>query len=133
VVGGGFSGVNTALELAERGFDVVLLEANRISWGASGRNGGQIIGGIGHDPERFVKAIGEDGVRTIYQMGIEARDVIRERIETYDIDCDLKWGYCDVALKPRHMKQFAEWREFEKSIGNPTLHAAGPRGTRCST
>ena len=119
VVGGGFSGVNTALELAERGYDVILLEANRISWGASGRNGGQIIGGIGHDPERFVKAIGEEGVRTIYQMGIEARDVIRERIETYDIQCDLKWGYCDVALKPRHMRQFAEWQAFEKSIGNP--------------
>jgi gamma-glutamylputrescine oxidase len=119
VVGGGFSGVNTALELAERGRDVVLLEAHRISWGASGRNGGQIIGGIGHDPERFVKAIGEDGVRTIYQMGLEAREVIRERIDTYAIDCDLKWGYCDVALKPRHMKQFAEWREFEKRIGNP--------------
>ncbi|MEM1187394.1 MAG: FAD-binding oxidoreductase [Pseudomonadota bacterium] len=119
VVGGGFSGVNTALELAERGFDVVLLEANRVSWGASGRNGGQIIGGIGHDPERFVKRIGEEGVRAIYQMGIEARDVIRERVETYEIDCDLKWGYCDVALKPRHMKQFAEWKEFEESIGNP--------------
>jgi glycine/D-amino acid oxidase-like deaminating enzyme len=119
VVGGGFSGVNTALELAERGYDVVLLEANRISWGASGRNGGQIIGGIGHGPERFIKSIGEDGVRAIYQMGIEARDVIRERVETYEIDCNLKWGYCDVALKPRHMKQFAEWRDFEKRIGNP--------------
>jgi gamma-glutamylputrescine oxidase len=65
-------------------------------------------------------------VRTIYQMGIEAREVIRERVETYAIDCDLKWGYCDVALKPRHMKQFAEWQEFEKSIGNP-------HPTRCWT
>jgi glycine/D-amino acid oxidase-like deaminating enzyme len=119
VVGGGFSGVNTALELAERGYDVILLEANRISWGASGRNGGQIIGGIGRDPERFVKRIGEDGVRTIYQMGLEAREVIRERIETYEIDCDLKWGYCDLALKPRHMKMFAEWQAFEQEIGNP--------------
>ena len=119
VVGGGFSGVNTAVELAERGFEVVLLEANRIGWGATGRNGGQIIGGIGHDPERFVKAIGEDGVRTIYQMGIEARDIIRERIDTYDIDCDLKWGYCDVTLKPRHLRKFAEWKTFEASIGNP--------------
>jgi gamma-glutamylputrescine oxidase len=118
VVGAGFSGVNTALELAERGVDVVLLEANRIGWGASGRNGGQIIGGIGHDPERFEKHIGKDGVAAIYQMGLEARDIIRERIERYSIDCDLKWGYCDVALKPRHMKQFAEWRDFRKSIGN---------------
>ena len=119
VVGGGFSGVNTALELAERGYDVILLEANRVSWGASGRNGGQVIGGIGHDPERFAKRIGEDGVRTIHQMGIEAREVLRERVETYEIDCDLKWGYCDVALKPRHMKMFAEWQTFEKEIGNP--------------
>lgn len=118
VVGAGFSGTNTALELAERGIDVVLLEANRIGWGASGRNGGQIIGGIGHAPERFEKHIGKDGVAAIYQMGLEARDIIRERVERYNIDCDLKWGYCDVALKPRHMKQFAEWREFEKSIGN---------------
>ena len=119
VVGGGFSGVNTALELAERGVDVALVEANRIGWGASGRNGGQVIGGIGHTPERFRKAIGEDGIRSIYAMGIEARDVIRERVERYTIPCDLKWGYCDVALKPRHMKAFAEWQEFEKTIGNP--------------
>ncbi len=119
VVGGGFSGVNTALELAERGVDVVLLEANRISWGASGRNGGQIIGGIGHDPERFEKHIGEAGVRAIYAMGLEAANIIRERVAKYRVDCDLKWGYCDVALKPRHMKQFAQWKAFEQEIGNP--------------
>ncbi len=119
VVGGGFTGINTTLELAERGIDVVLLEANRCGWGASGRNGGQIIGGIGHDPERFQKQIGESGVRAIYAMGLEAREVIRERVDKYAIDCDLKWGYCDVALKPRHMHQFAEWRDFERSIGNP--------------
>jgi len=119
VVGGGFSGVNTAVELSERGLDVVLLEANRIGWGASGRNGGQIIGGIGHTPERFKKSIGESGINAIYQMGVEARDIIKDRVATYDIDCDLKWGYCDVALKPKHMKQFAAWRDWEKAIGNP--------------
>lgn len=119
VVGGGFTGVNTALELSERGFSVALLESNRIGWGASGRNGGQIIGGIGHDPERFVRAIGESGVQAIHQMGIEARDIIAERVERYAIACDLKWGYCDVALKPRHMKEFAEWKDLQAEIGNP--------------
>lgn len=122
VIGGGFTGVNTALELTERGRDVVLLEANRISWGASGRNGGQIIGGIGHDPERFQKHIGEEGVRAVYQMGLEAGEIIRERVQKYQIDCDLKWGYCDVALKPRHMKDFAQSKAFAKTIGNPHAH-----------
>jgi len=119
VVGGGFSGVNTALELAERGYSVVLLEARRISWGATGRNGGQVIGGIGHDPERFERRIGAEGVRDIYRMGLECCDIVRERVAKYAIDCDLKWGYCDVALKPRHMKEFARAKAFEQRMGNP--------------
>ena len=65
VVGGGFSGVNTALELAQRGFSVVLLEAHRIGWGASGRNGGQLIRGVGHDVEQFLPVIGADGVKAL--------------------------------------------------------------------
>ena len=119
VVGGGFTGVNTAVELVERGYSVVLLEANRISWGASGRNGGQVIGGIGHGAERFKKRIGEEGIKGIYQMGLEANEIIRERVSKYDIDCELKWGYCDVALKPRHMKEFAQWKADEERLGNP--------------
>ncbi|WP_155718096.1 NAD(P)/FAD-dependent oxidoreductase, partial [Pseudomonas fluorescens] len=53
VIGGGFTGVNTAIELAQRGLSVVLLEARCIGWGASGRNGGQLIRGIGHDVSGF--------------------------------------------------------------------------------
>jgi gamma-glutamylputrescine oxidase len=119
VVGGGFSGVNTALELAERGYSVVLLEARRIGWGATGRNGGQVVGGIGHSAERFEKRIGADGVRAIYQMGVECCDIVRERVHKYAIDCDLKWGYCDVALKPRHMKEFAESKAYAEKMGIP--------------
>jgi gamma-glutamylputrescine oxidase len=58
VVGGGFSGLNTALELAERGLRVVLLEARKIAWGASGRNGGQLIRGVGHGLDQFANVIG---------------------------------------------------------------------------
>lgn len=119
VVGGGFSGVNTCLELSEKGYSVVLLEAHRIAWGASGRNGGQVIGGICDDPGKFEKSLGKKDVNTIYQMGFEANEIIRERVAKYEIDCDLKWGYCDVAIKPRHMKAFKEWQAHALKIGNP--------------
>jgi hypothetical protein len=59
IIGGGFTGLNTAINLAEAGYKVVLLEANRIGWGASGRNGGQLIRGIGHDTSQFARWIGE--------------------------------------------------------------------------
>ncbi len=119
VVGGGFSGVNTMLELTERGDQVVLLEANRVAWGASGRNGGQIIGGLGHDPDKFRGQIGADGVRRIYDMGVECVEIIRERVARYAIDCDIRWGYCDVALKPKHMDWFRETQAEQREAGYP--------------
>ena len=93
IVGGGFSGVATAVELCERGYKVVLIEANRIGCGASGRNGGQIIGGYGANPAAFRSSIGSEGVKVVENMGVECVDIIKARIEMYKIDCDLKWGY----------------------------------------
>lgn len=110
VVGGGFSGVNTALELAERGYRVVLLEARRIGWGASGRNGGQLVRGIGHGLEPFRKALGDAGLAEVEAMGSEATDIVAERVKRYGIDCDLRWGYADVANRPRH------WRELQRDF-----------------
>ncbi|MEX1056572.1 MAG: FAD-binding oxidoreductase, partial [Natronospirillum sp.] len=106
VVGGGYSGVNTALELAERGFDVTLVEARQVGWGASGRNGGQLIRGVGHGTEPFLKYIGAAGVAAINAMGFEAIELVRHRIAQYDIECDLRWGYCDLANKPAHYRAF---------------------------
>ncbi len=119
IVGGGFTGVNLAVELCERGFEVALLEANRIAWGASGRNGGQIIGGIGHDASKFKRQIGDEGVQMIRDMGIECVEIIRERVEKYSIDCDIAWGYCDVALKPKHMEWFKESQQDHRDTGHP--------------
>ncbi|KZX78703.1 FAD-dependent oxidoreductase [Oleiphilus sp. HI0009] len=119
VIGGGFSGVNTALELAERGFKVVLLEAYRIGWGASGRNGGQLIQGVVHGIEPFVKALGEEGVKAIEDMGFESVNIVRERVKKYNIDCDLKMGYCDLAHKPRHVEDFKEHKAWLDKIGYP--------------
>jgi len=117
VVGGGFSGLNAAIELAERGFSVVLLEAHQIGWGASGRNGGQLIRGVGHDLEQFRPLLGDEGVRALKLMGLEAVEIVRRRIAKYAIDCDLTWGYCDLATKPRHLADFQAAYDDLKSLG----------------
>ena len=117
VVGGGFSGLNTAIELAERGLRVVLLEARQIGWGASGRNGGQLIRGVGHGLDQFKKIIGQDGVRDLKLMGLEAVEIVRERVTKHAIECDLTWGYCDVANKPADLQGFIQDAEELRSLG----------------
>ncbi|MDH4610130.1 FAD-binding oxidoreductase [Pseudomonas sp. BN102] len=117
IVGGGFSGLNTAIELARRGLSVVLLEARQIGWGASGRNGGQLIRGVGHGVEQFEPLIGADGVRALKLMGLEAVEIVRQRVEEFAIDCDLTWGYCDLANRPRDLAGFAEDMEELKGLG----------------
>ena len=117
VVGGGFTGLNTALELAERGMSVILLEAYKIGWGASGRNGGQLIRGVGHGLEQFEGIIGKDGVRQMKLMGLQAVEIVRQRVERFNIACDLTWGYCDLANKPRDLEGFAEEADELRSLG----------------
>ncbi|MGE8360614.1 NAD(P)/FAD-dependent oxidoreductase [Pseudomonas sp.] len=117
IVGGGFSGLNTAIELAQKGLSVVLLEAHKIGWGASGRNGGQLIRGVGHGLEQFENVIGADGVRELKLMGLEAVEIVRRRVEQFGIDCDLTWGYCDLANKPRDLAGFAEDAAELRSLG----------------
>jgi len=114
VIGAGFTGVSTALYLAERGYKVHVVEANRVGWGASGRNGGQIISGI--SGERIIaKRLGQDGERIMWEMGWAGHEIIQERVETYGIDCDLKWGYLDVAIKQRHIRaQLDDLEALEK-------------------
>ena len=105
ICGGGFTGIATALSLAERGYSVVVLEQNRIGWGASGRNGGQMIGGFSGE-ELMAKRLGPEVHDLIWDIGWRGNDIIAERVKKYAIDCDFKYGYMDVALKPRHMREF---------------------------
>lgn len=106
VIGAGFTGISTALALAERSYNVCVLEANRIGWGASGRNGGQLIAGI--SGEQKLLDANPDLADLIWDMRWRGHEIIRERIERYEIDCDLKYGYVDVAIKPRHVLDFQE-------------------------
>lgn len=101
VVGGGFTGLTAALNLAERGFKVVLLEQARIAWGASGRNGGQVNLGLRKGPEELISAFGLERARTLFNMGEEARRIIAGRVAKHGIKCDFKPGTLHAASKPR--------------------------------
>jgi len=102
VVGAGFTGVATALTLAERGYSVALIEANRVGWGATGRNGGQLINGItGLDKIR--KKHGEGIADMLWDLRWRGNDIVHDWVEKYAIECDLKNGFIETALKPRHM------------------------------
>ncbi|MDH5619899.1 MAG: FAD-binding oxidoreductase [Gammaproteobacteria bacterium] len=105
VVGAGFTGVATALTLAERGFSVALVEANRVGWGASGRNGGQLINGIS-GLARIAKRRGSGYDAMLWELKWRGNDIIHERVAKYGIECDLKSGFVEVATKPRHTACF---------------------------
>ena len=115
VVGAGFTGISTALYLAERGYDVHVVEANRVGWGASGRNGGQMIGGIAGE-HRIARHHGRDVEELFGELRWEGHDIIRDRISKYGIACDLKHGYIDVAIKPRHLRDIES--EYETLAGS---------------
>jgi gamma-glutamylputrescine oxidase len=93
VVGGGFAGLNTALGLVERGHrDVVLLEAQRVGHGASGRNGGFVFGGYSRGEGRLLSDLGPDASREVYGWTLDAVRRIRARIDRYGIPCDVVDG-----------------------------------------
>jgi len=111
IVGGGLAGLSAALELAERGLDVVLLEAKELGWGASGRNGGQAIHGLACDQGEIEAQLGASDARRVWDMTLEALDLIRERCARHAIDCDWRDGYLGVATNARKGRALAEWTE----------------------
>ena len=117
VIGGGFTGVNSAIELAQRGLSVILLEARRIGWGASGRNGGQLIRGIGHDVSGFARYVGAEGVRYLEQAGIDSVALVGQRVREHGIDCDLRWGFCELANTPAQFAAFRAEQEHLAALG----------------
>jgi gamma-glutamylputrescine oxidase len=108
VVGGGFTGVAAAVELAERGRRVVLLEARKIGWGASGRNGGQVTGSLSGDAaitRQLRRTIGSQAEDFVWNLRWRGHAIIEARVARYAIACDLKHGHLQAALKPCHMTE----------------------------
>ena len=114
VLGAGYTGLSAALHLAERGFKVTVLEAKRVGWGASGRNGGQIVTGYNPSIADLGQWVGADDARQLWGLAAEARRLLTDTITRHGIACALTRGYLFAGLKPRHMADLqtmaAEWR-----------------------
>lgn len=106
IIGGGFTGVATAVELAEKGYQVALLEANKIAWGATGRNGGQVTGSLSGDAamtKQLRRQLGQEAEDYVWNLRWRGHDIIKNRVAKYGIDCDLKFGHIQTAYRPAHM------------------------------
>lgn len=131
VIGGGFTGINTAIELAERGRNVVLLEAHRVGWGASGRNGGQVTGSLSGDgamAREFGRVLGARTADYIWDLRWRGHAILKARVARHGIDCDLKHGHLQTATKPAHIPElramFAEAQA--RGMGADVAWVEGP-------
>ncbi|MDD2705366.1 MAG: FAD-binding oxidoreductase [Acidocella sp.] len=105
VIGAGFTGTAAALELAERGFSVALVEGVRVGFGASGRNGGQIVNGYSRDLDVISARYGENAGRVIGALACEGGNIIRERVAKYNIQCDIQPGMLTTAFSAKQMRE----------------------------
>ncbi len=115
VVGAGYAGLSTAISLAEHGFSVIVVEAAEVGWGASGRNGGQIVNGLNASLETIQRRYGEKTAGFFGTLLQEGAGIIYDRVERYGINCDLKRGNIYAAYTPKHMEELkakqALWRQ----------------------
>src|SRR5690606_38511743 len=100
VIGGGFTGLSAALACAERGFSVILVEAEKIGFGASGRNGGQLIPGLRWSASELEAEFGHERATALFDLCWRDNRV-KARIARHGIDCDLKAGHLEAAWRPK--------------------------------
>jgi gamma-glutamylputrescine oxidase len=131
VVGAGIAGVSTALHLAQRGYRVTLLEAERVGWGASGRSGAQALFGVAASQDKLERLVGAADARRIWDMSVESLDLMRDLIATHAIDCDFVPGQMHVAIKPRQWDELRHWHdELHEGYGYTTVSLKDQAETR---
>lgn len=116
VVGGGYTGLSAALHAAEAGFSVVLLEGERIGWGASGRNGGQMIPGLRWSAADLVTRFGAGHAAQLLATANLAGERVRSRIARHAISCDLRHGHLLAAAKPAHLQDMKRERDLLEQL-----------------
>ncbi|MDT8990524.1 FAD-binding oxidoreductase [Curvibacter sp. APW13] len=108
VVGGGIAGLSTAIELAQRGLSVHVLEGQRLGFGASGRNGGQVLHSLACDLGVVERQLGADAAREVFHTTVESIHLLQQRCAEFSIDADWQPGYVSVAVKPRKARELMD-------------------------
>ncbi len=127
VIGGGFTGLSAALSAAEAGMSVILLEAETIGYGASGRNGGQLIPGLRWSLGELAASFGIVRAKAIFALALDARDAVYTRIARHGIACDLRPGHLEAAHKPLHFEEMCRETDLRRSeLGDETLEIIAP-------
>lgn len=121
IIGAGYTGLSSALFLLENGFKVRVVEAAKVGFGASGRNGGQIVNSYSRDIDVIERSVGQQQAQLLGQMAFEGGRIIRERVATYGIDCALKDGGVFAALKPKQMDHLEAQKRLWERYGNHQL------------
>ena len=117
IIGGGYTGLGAAIDLAGKKIDVTVLDSAQIGSGASGRNGGQIHTGQRVDPERLEALFGEDQARQLWDMSEDAKTSLYDLIQTHAIDCDLKHGLVHAWHKPGYEADDRAYVDFVARYG----------------
>lgn len=107
IIGAGYTGLSAALHLAKKGYQVTVLEAQKVGWGASGRNGGHCGVGQRKDQEELEAMVGEGLAKELWDISLEAVETVEQLVNEHNINCDLKRGILHVASKPKH----ASWMQ----------------------
>ncbi len=130
VIGAGYTGLSTALFLLEKGFSVTVLEAAKVGFGASGRNGGQIVNSYSRDLDSIERSVDSSAAKLIAQMAFEGGRIIRERVARYNIQCDLKDGGVFAALSQKQMHHLEAQKALWERYGYHQLELLDEQGIK---
>lgn len=130
VIGAGYTGISTALFLLEHGFKVTVLEAAQVGFGASGRNGGQIVNSYSRDLDVIEKQVGPEQAQLLGAMAFEGGRIIRDRVQRYDIRCDLKDGGVFAAVNDKQMRGLEQQQRLWERYGHQQLTLLDAQGIR---
>lgn len=130
VIGAGYTGLSAAIALAEAGMRVIVLEAARVGFGASGRNGGQIVNSYSRDLDVIERWYGTDTAQQLGALAFEGARIIRERVARYGIACDLKPGNIFAALTAKQLDEMAAKQALWQRYGHTGLHLLDARQVR---